>query len=105
LGRNASFAKRARTFLLVYSEDNDDLVAPNPDQLLDTPDTTSREFGKQNHAVDVVVLEELDVGSHIGDLYRARRQLLSKKALFLTVSPTCFTFTITKLSISGYFSS
>jgi hypothetical protein len=61
-----------RTFLLVHAEHNDDLVATDSDKLLDTADTPSREFGEQDHAIDVVVLEELHVGSHIGNLERGQ---------------------------------
>jgi hypothetical protein len=59
---------RGPTFLLVHAKHDDDLVATNADELLDTSDTPPREFGEENHAVDVVVLEELDVGSHVGNL-------------------------------------
>ena len=58
-----------RTLLLVHTEDNHDLVAPDADELLDTPDTTARELGEEDHAVDVVVLEELHVRTHLGDLF------------------------------------
>lgn len=44
------------TLLLVDTEHHDDLVATNPDELLDTSNTSSRKLGKQDHAVDVVVL-------------------------------------------------
>jgi hypothetical protein len=56
------------TFLLVDTQHDDDFVATDTDQLLDTSDTTPRKFGKENHAIDVVVLEELDISSHVGDL-------------------------------------
>lgn len=57
------------TFLLVNSEDNDDLIAPNSDELLDTSDTSSGQFGEEDHAIDVVVFEELHVGTHFRDLF------------------------------------
>lgn len=44
------------TLLLVDTEHHDDLVATDPDELLDTSNTSSRKLGKQDHAVDVVVL-------------------------------------------------
>jgi hypothetical protein len=62
---------RGPTFLLVDTQHDDDLVATDADQLLDTSDTTPRKLGKQDHAIDVVVFEELDVGSHIGNLATA----------------------------------
>ena len=57
-----------RTLLLVDSENNHNLIAPHADELLDTPDASSGEFRKKNHAIDVVILEELYVGTHLGDL-------------------------------------
>ena len=42
------------TLLLVDTEHHDDLVATDPDELLDTSNTSSRKLGKQDHAVDVV---------------------------------------------------
>jgi hypothetical protein len=62
--------KRLLTLLLVHSEHNNDLVASNSDQLLDTSDTSSGEFGQQDHAVNVVVFEKFNVSTHLGDLGR-----------------------------------
>jgi hypothetical protein len=93
---------RGPTFLLVHTQHDDDLVAADTDQLLDTSDTTSRKLGKKNHAVDVVVLEELDISSHIGDLATVSA---GKRQTTTFGDRTCLTFTITKESISGYFSS
>lgn len=56
------------TLLFVHTENHNDLIATNSDELLDTSDTSSRKFGQQDHAVDVVVLEKLDIGTHLGDL-------------------------------------
>ena len=55
--------------LLVDTEHDDDLVATDTDELLDTTNTSARQFGEQDHAVDVVILEELNVCAHFGDLY------------------------------------
>ena len=57
-----------RTLLLVDSEHDDDLIAADSDELLDRPNTTSGKFGEENHAVDVVVLEQFYIGTHVGDL-------------------------------------
>ena len=59
------------TLLLVHTQNNHDLVSPHADESLDTTDTSSRKLGEQDHAVDVVVLEELDVCAHLGDLEAA----------------------------------
>ena len=50
------------TFLFVHTEDDDDFVPADTDELLDTSDTSSRKFGKEDHAVDVVwSMLELDL--------------------------------------------
>lgn len=57
-----------RTLLLIDTEDDDNLVSPDANQLLNTTDTSPRQFGKQDHSVNVVVLEQLHVCAHLGDL-------------------------------------
>lgn len=54
--------------LLVDTQHNDDLVASDTDKLLDGSNTSSRKFGEQDHAVDVVVFKQLHVRAHLGDL-------------------------------------
>ena len=56
------------TFLFVHSEHHNNLIAADSDELLYTSDTTSRKLRKQNHAINIIVLEQLDVGSHFGNL-------------------------------------
>ena len=48
-----------RTLLLVHSEDDDDLVAPDTDEFLDRSDTSPRELREQDHSLDVVVFKLL----------------------------------------------
>ena len=60
--------ENTHTLLLVDSENNDDLVLANTDELLDGTDATSGQFTEQDHSLNVVVLEQLDVGAHLGDL-------------------------------------
>lgn len=57
------------TLLLVDSQDNNDLIATDSDQLLNGSNTSSGKLGKQDHSVDVVVLQQLDVSSHLSDLF------------------------------------
>lgn len=57
-----------RTLLLVNPQHNNNLVPANSDQLLDGSDTSSRQLGQQNHAINVVVFEKLDIGAHFGNL-------------------------------------
>ncbi len=61
-------AKALLTLLLVDTKNNHDLIASNSNKLLDTSDTSSGQFGKKDHAIDVIVFEEFDIGSHFGDL-------------------------------------
>lgn len=56
------------TLLFIDTQHDDYLIAPNTDKLLNATNTSSREFGEQNHAVDVVVFEQLHVRTHLGDL-------------------------------------
>src|ERR1700761_8719314 len=58
----------ALTLLLVDSEDNHHLVLADTDELLDRTDTTSGQFTEQDHALNVVVLEQLHVSTHLGNL-------------------------------------
>lgn len=57
-----------RTLLLVHTEDDDDLVAADANELLDTADAPPAQLRQQNHALGIVVLEELDVRAHFGNL-------------------------------------
>ena len=61
-------ASGVRTLLLVHTKNHDDFVPANADELLYTSDTSSRQFGEQDHSVDVIVFEELDVSPHFRDL-------------------------------------
>ena len=60
------------TLLLVHTEHDDDLIATNSNELLNTSNTSSRKLREKNHAVDVVVLQKLNVGTHLGDLQSIR---------------------------------
>ena len=52
-----AFEKLKLTLLLVNSHNHDHLIPSNPDQLLNTPDTSPRKFRKQNHSLNVVILQ------------------------------------------------
>lgn len=64
------------TFFLVDTKHDHNLVASDTDELLDTTNTSSRQFGEQDHSVDVVVFEELDVRAHFGDLQGTKQERL-----------------------------
>lgn len=55
------------TFLFVNSDDDDALVAADADELVDGADTSPRQLAQEDHALDVVVLQEANVGPHLGD--------------------------------------
>lgn len=56
------------TFLLIDSENDHDLVLADTNKLLDRANTTSRQFAQQDHSFDIVVFQELDIGTHLSDL-------------------------------------
>lgn len=68
LGGDTTLGQIDITLLLVDAENDDDLVAANTNQLLDGTNTASGKLREEDHAVDVVVLQKLDIGAHIGDL-------------------------------------
>lgn len=52
----------------IHSGNDDDLGSSDPDELLDTSDSTSRQLGKQEHAGNVVVLEQVGRDTHFFNL-------------------------------------
>lgn len=56
------------TFLLVHTKNDHDFVSPDSDELLDTSDTSSRQLGEENHAINVVIFQQFDIGTHLCDL-------------------------------------
>ena len=46
-----------RTFFLVDTENDDDLVPADPDEFLDRPNAASGEFREEDHALDIIVFE------------------------------------------------
>lgn len=59
-GRDSALGQINVTLLLVDSQYDDDLVSSDTDKFLDGTNTSSGKFAEQDHAVDVVVLEQLD---------------------------------------------
>ena len=53
--------------LLVNPDHHNGLCPADPDQFVDTPDPSPAQLGQQDHALDVVVLEQVDVGAHVRD--------------------------------------
>lgn len=104
LGGDSALGQIDITFLLVDTENDDDFVATDSNKLLDTSDAPSGKFRKQDHSVDVVVLEQLNVSTHIGDLVPVSMGSSPCRS-FQRTGRTCLTLTMTKESISGYFSS
>lgn len=63
LGRDSALGQINVTLLLVDSQHNDDLVSSDTDEFLNGSDTSSGQFAEQDHAVDVIVFEQLDTES------------------------------------------
>lgn len=59
--RDDEFGNFLFTLFLVHAQDDDDLVPADSDQLLDRSDATTREFREQDHSLDVVILELINV--------------------------------------------
>ena len=56
------------TLILVDPHDDDGLCLADPDEFVDGADAPPRQLREQDHALDVVVLEQTHVGAHLGDL-------------------------------------
>ena len=56
-----------RTFIFVYPDDDDTFVPADSDEFVDGADTSPRQLAQQDHALDVVILEQVHVGAHLGD--------------------------------------
>ena len=67
----------ARTFLLVHTQNNDNLVTPNSYKFLNTSYTSSRQLGKKDHAIDIVVFEKLHVSTHLCYLLHVHLEYVS----------------------------
>lgn len=57
----------ALTLLLVHSDDDHAFVATDADEFVDGADSPTRQLAEEDHALDVVVLQQADVGAHLGD--------------------------------------
>ena len=62
-----SRASEDPTLVLVHPHDDHDLVSSYPNKLRHGSDTSPRQLRQQNHALDVVVLQQPDVGAHVGN--------------------------------------
>lgn len=65
---DAALAEIDVALLLVDTEDHDGLLAPDLDEAADAADSTTRELGEEDHALDIVVFEKRDVSAHVGDV-------------------------------------
>lgn len=57
----------ADTFLFVNSYDHDALVPADADEFVYGADASPGQLAQEDHALDVVVLQEADVGSHLSN--------------------------------------
>ena len=65
---DSPLAKVDVALLFVDMEHHHELDPTHLDETADAPNLMPRELGEQDHALDVVVLEEWDVGAHVGDV-------------------------------------
>jgi len=55
------------TFVLINPDNNYTLVSADADQFVDGTDTTPRQLAEQYHAFNVIVLQQMDVCTHVGN--------------------------------------
>jgi hypothetical protein len=75
------------TFLGVDTENCDDLVPADADELVDGPDAPPGEFGALDHALDVVVLEQRNVSADVRDLGDVDHDHLVHLGVLVAVEP------------------
>lgn len=56
------------TFLFINTNDHNNLIISNTDQLLHAPDPPPRQLTEQNHAIDIVILKQLHIDAHLSVL-------------------------------------
>mmetsp|Transcript_38779 Transcript_38779/g.92846 ORF Transcript_38779/g.92846 Transcript_38779/m.92846 type:complete len:238 (+) Transcript_38779:395-1108(+) len=67
LRRHASLRQVDVPLLLVDTQHHAHLLLPDPDQLVHRADAAARELREQDHALDVVILEQAHVRAHLRD--------------------------------------
>lgn len=55
------------TLLLVYSDDHHAFIASDADEFVDGPNASAGQLAQQDHALDVVVLQQTDIRAHLSD--------------------------------------
>ena len=55
------------TLLLVHTQHDHDLTPANTNELLNGANTPARQLAQQNHSLNVVVLLQVNIGTHVGD--------------------------------------
>ena len=74
--------------LLVNPDHHNGLCSSDPDQFVDTPDSSPAQLGQQDHALDVVVLQQVDVGAHVRDRTDVDHHHVVDLGVLLLVEPT-----------------
>merc|ERR1719458_1706806 len=75
------------TLVLVDPDDHHGLGPAHPDELVDAPDPPPGELGQQDHALYVIVLQEVDVCAHVGDTPNIHHHHIVHLGVFLLVEP------------------
>lgn len=57
--------KQSPTFLLIHTNDHHTFIASDADEFVDGSDSSSGELAEQDHALDVVVLQQTHIGAHL----------------------------------------
>jgi len=56
------------TFIFINPQYNNNLIPPHSNQFLNTPDTSPGQLAQQNHAIDIIILQQLNICAHFGNL-------------------------------------
>jgi len=55
------------TFVLVNPDNDNTFISANPYQFVDGTDTATRQLAQQYHALDVIVLQQMNISTHFGN--------------------------------------
>lgn len=88
LRRHSTLGQVNVSLFLVHPQHHHDFVAADADELLNRTNAAARQFGEQNHAVNVVVFQQFDICAHFGDLLDIDHDKRVDFRIFLLVEPT-----------------
>lgn len=76
------------TFLLVNPDDHNALVPADADEFVYGADSPAGQLAEQDHAFDVVVLQQADIGPHLSNGAHVHHHYIFHLREFVLVEPT-----------------